>query len=310
MGRYVARRLLQMIPVFLGTTLLIFLMVYTLPGDPVAGLFGDKTPDPATLAKIRHDHGLDKPVLVQYWDYMTRMLLHFDFGNQIRNGRPVTDVLAAAFPVTLQLTVLAFAIELVFGLGLGIVAGLRAGRLADNAILIFTLLIISVPVFVLGFIVKSVFAFQLGWIEPNVSNDQEWGELIAPAIVLGGLSLAYVARLSRTTMAENLRADYMRTAVAKGLPKRRIIGVHLMRNSLIPVVTFLGTDIGALMGGAVVTESVFNVKGIGGTIYESIVRREGATLVGLVTILVLVYLLTSLLIDLLYAVLDPRIRYA
>jgi oligopeptide transport system permease protein len=310
MGRYVARRLLQMIPVFLGTTLLIFLMVYTLPGDPVAGLFGDKTPDPATLAKIRHDYGLDKPILQQYWDYMTRMLLHFDFGTQIRNGRPVTDVLGDAFPVTLQLAALAFAIELVFGISLGIIAGLRAGRLADNAILIFTLLIVSIPVFVLGFLIKTVFAFQLGWIEPNVSNEQKFSELIAPAIVLGGLSLAYVARLTRTTVAENLRADYMRTAVAKGLPKRRIIGVHLMRNSLIPVVTFLGTDIGALMGGAIVTESIFNVKGIGGTIYESIVRREGATLVGLVTILVLVYLISSLLIDLLYAVLDPRIRYA
>lgn len=155
-----------------------------------------------------------------------------------------------------------------------------------------------------------VFAFELGWISPNVSNEQKWSELIAPAIVLGGLSLAYVARLTRTSMAENLRADYMRTAVAKGLPKRRIIGVHLMRNSMIPVVTFLGTDIGALMGGAVVTEGIFNVKGIGGVIYESISRREGTTLVGLVTILVLVYLVTSLLIDLLYAVLDPRIRYA
>jgi oligopeptide transport system permease protein len=310
MGRYVARRLLQMIPVFIGTTLLIFLMVYTLPGDPVAGLFGDKTPDPVTLAKIRHDFGLDKPVLEQYWDYMTKMVLHFDFGVQIRNGRPVTEVLGDAFPVTLQLTALAFSIELVFGIGLGVIAGLRAGRLADNMILIFTLLIISIPVFVLGFIIKTVFAFQLGWIEPNVSNDQKLSELIAPAIVLGGLSLAYVGRLTRTTMAENLRADYMRTAVAKGLPRRRIIGVHLMRNSMIPVVTFLGTDIGALMGGAVVTESIFNIKGIGGTIYDAIVRREGATLVGLVTILVLIYLLTSLLIDLLYAVLDPRIRYA
>lgn len=177
-------------------------------------------------------------------------------------------------------------------------------------VLIFTLLIISIPVFVLGFIIKTVFAFQLGWIDPNVSNDAKWGELLAPAIVLGSLSLAYVARLTRTTMAENLRSDYMRTAIAKGLPKRRIVGVHLMRNSLIPVITFLGTDLGALMGGAVVTEGLFNVKGVGGTIYESIQKREGTTLVGLVTILVLVYLLMSLIVDLLYAVLDPRIRYA
>ncbi|MFE4591717.1 ABC transporter permease [Streptomyces laurentii] len=310
MGRYVARRLLQMIPVFFGTTLLIFLMVYSLPGDPVAGLFGDKGADPATIAKIRHELGLDQFILKQYWDYMSGILLHADFGTQIRNGRPVTEVLGDAFPVTLQLAALAFAFELVFGVGLGVIAGLKAGRLADNVILIFTLLIISVPVFVLGFIIKVVFAFQLGWIEPNVSNDQLLSEMIAPAIVLGGLSLAYVARLTRTSMAENLRADYMRTAIAKGLPKRRVIGVHLMRNSMIPVVTYLGTDIGALMGGAVVTEGIFNIKGVGGVIYESISRREGSTLVGLVTVLVIVYLFTSLLIDLLYAVLDPRIRYA
>ncbi|MFJ9825898.1 ABC transporter permease [Streptomyces sp. NPDC101160] len=310
MGRYVARRLLQMIPVFLGTTLLIFLMVHSLPGDPVLAMFGDKGADPATLAAKRHELGLDKSLPEQYFVYMRDMILHLDFGSQIRNGRPVTEVLGDAFPVTLQLAALAFAFELIFGIGLGIIGGLKAGKLADNAILIFTLLIISIPVFVLGFIIKMVFAFNLEWIAPNVSNDVQWSELIAPAIVLGGLSLAYVTRLTRTTMAENLRADYMRTAVAKGLPKRRIIGVHLMRNSMIPVITFLGTDIGALMGGAVVTEKIFNIKGVGGLIAESISRREGGTLVGLVTILVIVYLVTSLLIDLLYAVLDPRIRYA
>lgn len=128
--------------------------------------------------------------------------------------------------------------------------------------------------------------------------------------MLATASLAYVSRLTRTSIAENMRADYVRTAIAKGLPRRRVVGVHLMRNSLIPVVTYLGTDIGALLGGAVVTEGIFNIQGIGGTIYQSIVRREGTTLVGLVTILVLVYLVASLLVDLLYAVLDPRIRYA
>ncbi|MCB5166912.1 ABC transporter permease [Streptomyces bambusae] len=310
MGRYVARRLLQMIPVFFGTTLLIFLMVYSLPGDPVAGLFGDKGTDPATLARLRHEYGLDQPILEQYIRYMGDILLKFDFGTQIRSGREITEVIGDAFPVTLRLALLAFLIELVLGLGLGVVAGLNAGRLADNLVLIFTLLIISVPVFVLGFIVRMVFSDQLGWIAPNVSNEELWSELLAPAIVLGALSLAYVARLTRTSMAENLRADYVRTAVAKGLPKSRVYGVHLMRNSMIPVVTFLGTDIGALMGGAVVTEGLFNVKGVGGLIYDSIVRREGMTVVGVVTVLVLVYLVASLLVDLLYAVLDPRIRYA
>ncbi|MEU2734926.1 ABC transporter permease [Streptomyces sp. NPDC007095] len=310
MGRYVARRLLQMIPVFIGTTLLIFLMVYALPGDPVRGLFGDKGGSPAVIASLRHQYGLDQPILVQYYHYMKDMILHLDFGTQIASGRPVTDVLGEAFPVTLRLSGLAFAIELVLGMALGIWAGLRAGRFADNAILLVSLLLISVPVFVLGFILKVVFAFQLNWLPPNVNDSTNYNELLMPAFVLATASLAYVTRLTRTSVAENLRADYIRTAVAKGLPRRRVVGVHLMRNSLIPVITYLGTDIGALMGGAVVTEGLFNIQGIGGTIYQSIVRREGTTLVGLVTILVLIFLLASLLVDLLYAVLDPRIRYA
>ncbi|MFC8515973.1 ABC transporter permease [Streptomyces sp. NPDC057257] len=310
MGRYVARRLLQMIPVFIGTTLLIFLMVYALPGDPVRGLFGDKGGSPQVIAALRHQYGLDQPILVQYWHYMRDMILHADFGTQIASGRPVTDVLGDAFPVTLRLAALAFLIEMVFGIALGIVAGLRAGRFTDNAILLVTLLLISVPVFVLGYILKVVFAFDLNWLPPNVNDSTNYNELLMPAIVLATASLAYVTRLTRTSIAENLRADYIRTAIAKGLPRRRVVGVHLMRNSLIPVVTYLGTDIGALMGGAVVTEGLFNIQGIGGTIYQSIVRREGTTLVGLVTILVLVYLLANLLVDLLYAVLDPRIRYA
>jgi oligopeptide transport system permease protein len=310
MGRYVARRLLQMIPVFIGTTLLIFLMVYALPGDPVRGLFGDKGGSPAVIASLRHQYGLDQPILVQYYHYMKDMILHFDFGTQIASGRPVTDVLGEAFPVTLRLASLSFAIEVVLGIALGVWAGMRAGRFADNAILLVSLLLISVPVFVLGFILKVVFAFQLNWLPPNVNDSTNFNELLMPAFVLATASLAYVTRLTRTSVAENMRADYIRTAVAKGLPKSRVVGVHLMRNSLIPVITYLGTDIGALMGGAVVTEGLFNIQGIGGTIYQSIVRREGTTLVGLVTILVLVYLLASLLVDLLYAVLDPRIRYA
>jgi oligopeptide transport system permease protein len=299
-----------MIPVFIGTTLLIFLMVYALPGDPVRGLFGDKAGSPQVIAALRHEYGLDQPILVQYWNYMKDMVLHGDFGTQIASGRPVTDVLGDAFPVTLRLASLAFAIEVVLGITLGVVAGLRAGRLTDNVVLVAALLFISVPVFVLGFIAKLVFAEQLHWLEPNVNDSTNYGQLLMPAIVLATASLAYVTRLTRTSIAENRRADYIRTAIAKGLPMKRVVGVHLMRNSLIPVITYLGTDIGALMGGAVVTEGLFNIQGVGLTIYQSIVRREGTTLVGLVTILVLIYLVANLLVDLLYAVLDPRIRYA
>ncbi|CAL9432123.1 ABC transporter permease [Streptomyces sp. enrichment culture] len=309
MGRYVVRRLLQMIPVFIGSTLLIFAMMYALPGDPVRALMGDQAYDPAVVASIKKDLGLDQPLWQQYANYLGG-LVQGDFGTEIASKRPIADIIADAFPVTIRLTLFAFTFTVLVGIGLGVIAGLRPDTLQDRGLLTLTLILISMPSFVLGFLMQYLFAFQWGIVEPNVNDSENLGELLLPAIVLGSLSLAYVARLTRTSMAENLRADYMRTAVAKGLPKRRIVGVHLMRNSLIPVVTFLGTDIGNLMTGAIVTEGIFNVKGVGNAIYEALMRREGATVVGIASLIVLVYLATSLLVDLLYAVLDPRIRYA
>ncbi|MFF8608648.1 ABC transporter permease [Streptomyces sp. NPDC015346] len=309
MGRYVARRLLQMIPVFIGSTLLVFSMMYALPGDPVRALAGEQTVDPAQIAAMKKDLGLDQPLLVQYGNYLLN-LFQGDFGTQIASGQPVADIIADAFPITIRLTLFAFTFTALVGISLGVFAGLKADTLRDRGLLVLTLLLISVPSFVLGFLAQYFFAHQLGWVDPNVSALAEWNELVLPAVVLGSLSLAYVARLTRTSIAENLRSDYMRTAVAKGLPRRRIIGVHLMRNSMIPVVTFLGTDIGALMGGAVVTEGIFNVQGVGYNVFSALRHREGATVVGIVTLIVVVYLVASLLVDLLYAVLDPRIRYA
>jgi peptide/nickel transport system permease protein/oligopeptide transport system permease protein len=309
MGRYVARRLLQMIPVFIGSTLLVFLMMYALPGDPVRALAGEQAVDPVQIAAVKKDLGLDQPIWQQYWNYLMG-LFQGDFGTQIATQRPVADVIAEAFPITIRLTLFAFAFTVIVGISMGVFAGLKADTFRDRGLLVLTLLLISVPSFVLGFLAQHFFAHQLGWVEPNVSALAESQELILPAVVLGSLSLAYVARLTRTSVAENLRSDYMRTAVAKGLPKRRIIGVHLMRNSMIPVVTFLGTDIGTLMGGAVVTEGIFNVQGVGYNIFQALKSREGSTVVGIVTLIVVVYLVSSLIVDLLYAVLDPRIRYA
>ncbi|MDX3225820.1 ABC transporter permease [Streptomyces sp. ME19-01-6] len=308
MGRYVARRLLQMIPVFIGTTLLIFLMVHVLPGDPIRAMWGDKAADPAQVASLRHEFGLDKPLWQQYIDYMVN-LFQGDFGKTF-GGRPVIDEMTQAFPVTLRLAWVAITIEMLVGIGLGAWAGLKAGKAADTGVLIFTLIVISMPVFVLGYLARFVFADELGWLPPNVQDSTNLEQLILPGFVLGMLSMAYVARLTRTTFAENLRADYMRTALAKGLPRRRIIGVHLLRNSLIPVVTFLGTDVGTLVGGAVVTEGIFNIQGVGNLLFKALGQREGTTIVGTVTVFVLVILLINLLVDLLYAVLDPRIRYA
>ncbi|MFI1185302.1 ABC transporter permease [Streptomyces californicus] len=309
MGRYVARRLLQMIPVFIGSTLLVFLMMYALPGDPVRALAGEQHVDATQIAALKAQYGLDKPIWEQYLNYLGN-LFQGDLGTQIGTQRPVADVIADAYPITIRLAIFAFVFTVVAGISLGIVAGLKAESIRDRGLLGLTLVLISMPSFVLGFLVQYFFAFQLGIAKPNVSLEPTNGELLMPAIVLASLSLAYVARLTRTSVAENLRADYMRTAVAKGLPRRRVIGVHLMRNSLIPVVTFLGTDIGALMGGAIVTEGIFNIKGVGQLVFEALGKREGATVVGVVTLLVIVYLVASLLVDLLYAVLDPRIRYA
>ncbi|MER8094602.1 ABC transporter permease [Streptomyces goshikiensis] len=307
MGRYVIRRLLQMIPVFIGSTFLIFFMVYAL-GDPVAALFGDKAPDPATAARIRKDLYLDRPLWQQYLHYMGQ-IFQGDFGTAF-NGQPVTELMASAFPVTLRLTLVAIFFEIVIGITLGVISGLRRGKSVDTSVLVLTLVVISVPTFVTGYLLQYLFGVKWGWVRPTVSPDAPLTELILPGIVLALVSLAYVTRLSRTSIAENVKADYVRTATAKGLPRHRVVTRHLLRNSLIPVVTFIGTDIGALMGGAIVTERIFNIHGVGYQLYQGILRNNSPTVVGFVTILVIVFLVANLLVDLLYAVLDPRIRYA
>jgi peptide/nickel transport system permease protein/oligopeptide transport system permease protein len=309
MGRYVARRLLQMIPVFIGSTLIIFCMMYALPGDPVRAMMGDQAYDPTVVASIKKELGLDQPLLQQYVNYMTG-LFQGDFGTQIASQQPIKDVILSAFPVTLRLTLFAFTFVTLVGIGLGVVAGLRPDTLRDRGLLTLTLFLVSMPSFVLGFLLQYLLAFKWQVTTPTVTDSTDLSQLALPAIVLASLSLAYVARLTRTSIAENLRSDYIRTAVAKGLPRRRVIGVHLMRNSLIPVVTFLGIEIGQLMTGAIVTEGIFNVRGVGFEVYEALIRREGATVVGIASLLVLIYLAASLIVDLLYAVLDPRIRYA
>lgn len=307
MGRYVARRLLQMVPVFFGSTMLIFLMVHLTPGDPIVALFGQRAPDPGLAAQLRARYRLDQPLIVQYLYYI-KGALTLDFG-QSYSGQQVLDIMARAFPVTVKLSLVAFVIEMVIGIPLGLVAGLRRGRLFDATTLASTLVVISIPIFVLGFVFQFLFGVKLGLVKPTVGSGAPWRDLLLPGLVLGSLSVAYVLRLTRATVAENMRADYVRTATAKGLNRRRVVTVHLLRNSMIPVVTFLGADLGALMGGAIVTEAIFNVPGVGNSIYRAIQIGEAPTVVSFVTVLVMVYLLANLLVDLLYAVLDPRIRY-
>ncbi|MEV0178196.1 ABC transporter permease [Streptomyces sp. NPDC050625] len=307
MGRYVVRRLLQMVPVFVGATLLIFLMVNVM-GDPIAGLCGERACDPATAAQLKREFGLDKPLWQQYLTYMGNIFTG-DFGTAF-NGQPVTELMATAFPVTIRLTIVAILFEIVIGISLGVVTGVHRGRPVDTGVLLTTLVVISVPTFVTGLLLQLLLGVQWHLIQPSVSQQAAFGELIVPGLVLAAVSLAYVTRLTRTSIAENKRSDYVRTAVAKGLPRRRVVTRHLLRNSLIPVVTFIGADIGALMGGAIVTERIFNIHGVGYQLYQGILRQNTQTVVGFVTVLVLVFLLVNLLVDLLYAVLDPRIRYA
>lgn len=307
MGRYVVRRLVQMVPVFVGATLLIFLMVNVM-GDPVAGLCGDRQCDAATATQLRKEFGLDKPVWEQYLTYMGNVFTG-DFGTAF-NGQEVTELMSTAFPVTIRLTIVAIVLEVLIGVTLGVVTGLRRGRPVDSGVLLLTLVVISVPTFVTGLLLQLLLGVEWGWIRPSVSAQAPFGELLIPGLVLASVSLAYVTRLTRTSIAENRRSDYVRTAIAKGLPRHRVVTRHLLRNSLIPVVTFIGADIGFLMGGAIVTERIFNIHGVGYQLYQGILRQNTQTVVGFVTVLVLVFLVCNLVVDLLYAVLDPRIRYA
>lgn len=310
MGRYVARRLLQLIPVVIGATFLIFAMVFAMPGDPIQRLSGERRPDPARAAFLRDQYNLDDSLVVQYAKYMGN-LLKGDFGSNFA-GRPVTEIFADAWPVTIKLGLTAFVIEVVIGLLIGVLAGLKRGGATDRSVLLSTLVVIAIPIFVLGFSLQLIVGVK--WREvfqlPVAGISDGWPRsYLLPAIVLALISLAYIARLTRTSLVENLRADYVRTAVAKGLSRKRVVGVHTLRNSLIPVVTYLGLDIGSLMGGAIVTEAIFNLPGVGFNIADSVRRGEAPVVVGMVTVLTIIYLFANLLVDLLYAVLDPRIRY-
>jgi oligopeptide transport system permease protein len=307
MGRYVTRRLLQLIPVFIGTTFLMYWLVWSLPGDPFAGKCGERPCPASYIENMREKFNLDDSLFVQYGKYMLGVL-QGDFGLNYKE-QSVGQLISNAYPVTIKLALLAVAIEAIIGIIAGVLTGLRGRGYLDNLVLVSTLFLISLPTFVTGFVLQITLGVQLGWIKPVVSSAAPISQLIVPAIVLGSLSMAYVTRLTRTSIAESKRADYVRTAVAKGLPRRRIVGVHMLRNSAIPVLTFIGTDIGALMGGAIVTEGIFDIKGIGNLVFDAIIGQEAVTVTGVVTLLVIVYLLANLAVDMLYAVLDPRIRY-
>jgi oligopeptide transport system permease protein len=305
---YIGRRLMQVIPVFLGATLLLYALVFLRPGDPVAALGGERGLPEAVQAQIREQFHLNEPFIMQYF-YFLKGVVTFDMGNDF-TGRPVAETIANALPVTFQLAMMAIVIEAVLGIAFGLWAGMRKGKLFDSVVLVWSLLLISVPTFVTGLLLQIVVGVQLDWLPVTAGRDPNFYSLLLPAIVLAATSFAYVLRLTRTSVFENITADFVRTARAKGLSRAVVTRRHVLRNSLIPVVTFIGVDLGNLMTGSIVTEGIFNINGVGGTLFEAITRGENVTVVALSTVLVIVYIAANLLVDLLYAVLDPRIRYA
>ncbi|GAA3651089.1 ABC transporter permease [Microbacterium marinilacus] len=307
MASYVLRRVLQVIPVFFGATLLIYFMVFAMPGDPIAALFGDKQPTEAVLEQLRQRYHLDQPFIVQYFYYIMGVF-QLDFGTSF-SGQPVIEVLQRTFPVTLRLAVMAVVLALLIAVVVGLFSALRKGGIFDNAMLVIGLVFVSIPVFVLCFLAQFFLAIQFGWFKPTVGADNDWGGLILPAIVLALSIYTTSMRLTRASTIETLGQDWVRTAYSKGLSRGRVVPVHVLRNSLIPTITDMATNFGVLMVGATVTEGIFNIPGVGNTLYQAIIRHETPTVVSFVTVFVIVYVFVNLLIDLLYGLLDPRIRY-
>ncbi len=307
MGWYILRRFLQMIPVFLGSTFLIYVMVFALSGDPVLAMFGDRTPSQVQIDALHAKYHLDQPFIVQYFLYLGD-LLQGNLGVTFK-GESVNEILARTFPNTLKLAGLAIAIEVVLGIAAGLYAGLRKNKLFDYSSMLVSLLLISIPVFVLAFVAQWGLGIELGWVRPTVGPTAPIQDLILPSIVLAALNFAFVLRLTRGSVIETSQQDFVRMAYGKGLRRSRVIPVHVLRNSLIPVTTSLSLDFGILIVGATVTEGVFNVPGVGAELFKAIRGHETPEVVSIVSILVIIYVLVNLFVDLLYGVLDPRIRY-
>ncbi|MGI5290537.1 ABC transporter permease [Nonomuraea polychroma] len=307
MARYALHRLLMAVPVLLGTTFIIYVAVYALPGDPIQALAGpNRVLSPSVEQALRERFHLGEPLPVQYGLYL-KGLLSGDLGTSF-TGRPVSEVIGASWPVTFQLGLTAWLFMAIVGVLLGTVAGLRRGRLADAAVLGGTTVVMGVPFFVVAYVAQIVLGVDLGWL-PVSGTEAGWPlAYVMPGLVLALYGLPQVVRLTRTSVLENLSADHVDTATAKGLPRRAVVARHVVRNSLIPVVSLLGVSLGYLLSGTVLIEGIFNLPGLGYQIFTAIPQHDGPVVVGVGTLLVLVFLLVNLLVDLLYGILDPRIR--
>lgn len=306
MARYIIRRLLQFIPVTLIATFIVFALVFAIPGDPIRALAGDRPLAPHIVEAIRDRYNLDDPLLVQYGKWLANVF-QGDFGTTFQ-GRPVSDIIVQRFPVTLRLAIVAFIIQSVIGILAGILAAVRQKGFVDSLVQVSTVVLVAIPTLAMAFLMQVVFGLQLGWF-PIAGIRQGWYSYLLPGAALASVSTAMVARLVRTSLIENLRADYVRTATAKGMKRSRVVGRHAMRNSLIPVVTFLGADLGSMLGGTIIIEGIFNMPGLGGEVFRAVRAQEGTVVVGIVTLFILFFVVINLIVDILYAYLDPRIRY-
>lgn len=320
MLKYIGRRILQMIPVFIGVTILLFVMTTVVPGDPVKMITGERAISPAVYNQIRAEYGFDKPLPQQYLMYLNR-LLHGDLGQSLMRGRPVKDMLLDKFPYTMQLALCAIVIEIIIGIGAGMISAVKRYSYADVLVTLSTSILVSLPVFWLGTLLQLFFgiymkqwtngAFYLpmsGAGGPGAPFPQ-WVYLILPSITLASVSTAYAARIMRSQLLEVMGQDYVRTATAKGLAASAVLWRHSIKNAMIPVVTFIGIDFGAMMSGAILTETVFNWPGVGNEIYNAVVRRDWPVVMGGVIIIVVLVMVINLLVDISYAFFDPRIRY-
>ncbi|MEA2685316.1 MAG: oligopeptide transport system permease protein [Actinomycetota bacterium] len=307
MARYVVRRLLQMMLVLFGASIILFVCLYIVPGDPISTQQGEgRKIDQSTRALLEKRYHLDQPIPNQYVRYMSR-LFHGDLGESYAYRRPVNDILGEKLGNTVKLGLAAIGFQILFGALAGIVAAIFRYSFLDVLVTLSTTLAIGIPTFVIGLILQQIFAINLGWL-PLQGTRGGATSVILPAITLASVDTALVARLMRGTMLEVLRADYIRTATAKGLSKRVVILKHALRNSIIPVLTYLGISFGGLLGGALITEAIFNWDGVGLALYSAISSQDNPVVLGVVTYGVGVFVLVNLIVDLSYAVLDPRIR--
>ncbi len=306
MKSLIVRKIAEFVIVFLGVTFLIHACIYALPGDPIAALGGDRPLSPSVVARLRAEHHLDDPLWQQYLHYLGAVFSG-DLGTSF-SGRSVTEQMAERWPTTIKLALTIWVMEAAGGIVLGVIAGIRRGTWMDRGVLLLTILVSAVPVFVLAVTARLVFGVKLG-VLPVAGDAAGWPvAYVMPAAVTAIFGLAAVARLTRGSVSETLASDFVRAHRAKGFTPGRILGIHVSRNSAIPVLTLLGISFGALLGGTVFVESVFNLPGIGQLLVSAIRTHDGALVVGLATALVIIFLLTNLIVDLISSALDPRIR--